>query len=52
MYEKGTNIEQWTIMFDDPVTEEKALVKVRFSSSIPELIEFAVELNSIPIADA
>lgn len=51
VYEKGENIEQWTIMFDDAQTKEKAIIKVRFSQFIPELIEFVVELNSIPIDD-
>ena len=52
VYEKGENIEQWTIMFDDVKTNEKAIIKVRFSQFIPELIEFVVELNSIPIDDS
>jgi len=51
MYEKGTNIEQWTLTFDDPSTKEQALVKVRYSPFSPEIIEFDVELNSIPIDD-
>jgi hypothetical protein len=51
VYEKGENIEQWTVMFDDAKTNEKAIIKVRFSQFIPELIEFVVELNSIPIDD-
>lgn len=52
VYEKGQNIEQWTIIFDDPKTNEKAIIKVRFSPFTPEIIEFNVELNSIPIEDA
>jgi len=48
IYEKGQNIEQWTIIFDDPKTTERAIIKVRFSPFISEIIEFTVELNSIP----
>lgn len=51
MYEKGANIEQWTLTFDDPNTKEQALIKVRYSPFSPEIIEFNVELNSIPIDD-
>ena len=51
IYEKGENIEQWTVVFDDEKTNEKAIIKVRFSQYVPELIEFVVELNSIPIDD-
>lgn len=52
IYEKGQNIEQWTIIFDDPKAGEKAIIKVRFSPFIAELIEFVVELNPIPNEDA
>jgi hypothetical protein len=38
-------------MFDDPKTQEQAIIKVRFSQFIPELIEFLVELNSVPVDD-
>jgi alpha-mannosidase len=38
-------------MFDDPKTKEKAIIKVRYSALNPEIIEFVVELNSIPIDD-
>lgn len=51
VYEKGENIEQWTITYEDAKTNEKAIIKVRFSQFVPELIEFVVELNSIPIDD-
>ena len=52
LYEKGQNIEQWTIIFDDAKTGEKAIIKVRFSPYIAELIEFVVELNPIPNDDS
>jgi hypothetical protein len=51
IYEKGINMEQWTVTYDDPKTSEQALIKIRFSPFVPELIEFVVELNSIPVND-
>jgi len=44
-------MEQWTVLFDDAEKSEKAIVKVRFSPLTPEIIEFVVELNPIPIDD-
>jgi len=51
VYEKGQNIEQWTVLFDDAEKSEKAIVKVRFSPLTPEIIEFVVELNPVPVDD-
>jgi hypothetical protein len=31
MYEKGKNIEQYTIKYNNQITNEQAMVKVRFS---------------------
>lgn len=50
MYQKGNMIEQWTITYDKS-NEERALVKVLFSEHMKGLIEFNVELNTIPIKD-
>jgi len=44
-------IEQWTITCDNKTTEERALIKVLFSEHMKGLIEFNVELNTIPIKD-
>jgi alpha-mannosidase len=44
-------MEQWTVTYDDPKTQEQALIKIRFTPFAPEIIEFVVELNSIPIDD-
>ena len=44
-------VDQWTLYFDN-TDEEKAIVNVRFAPTIMGgLIEFDVELNSIPIED-
>ena len=43
-------IEQWTITYDKS-NEERALIKVLFSEHMKGLIEFNVELNTIPIKD-
>lgn len=51
-YEKGDNIEQWTVLFDDADSEERAIVKVRLSALNPEIIEFIVELSTIPTKDS
>jgi hypothetical protein len=56
LYQKGNLLEQWTITFDNsdggpavPGRYEQAIVKVRFSEAFQEIIEFEVELNSIPV---
>jgi len=43
-------VEQWTIIYEKS-NEEKAMVKVLFSEDLKGLIEFNVELNTIPIKD-
>lgn len=43
-------LEQWTIIYDKS-NDEKAMVKVLFSEHFKGLIEFNVELNTIPIND-
>lgn len=58
LYQKGNLLEQWTITFDDsnggppvPGRYEQAIVKVRFSETFQELIEFEVELAPVPVHD-
>jgi hypothetical protein len=48
-YEQGLNIEQWTIKFADSTKGQYALIKVRFSPLFNDLIEFDVELSSVPV---
>jgi hypothetical protein len=50
VYQKGNMLEQWTIIYDKS-NDEKAMVKVLFSEHLKGLIEFNVELNTIPISD-
>jgi len=50
IYQQGTLVDQWTILYEDP-SGEKAILKVRLSQSFKDLIEFEVELAPIPIAD-
>lgn len=41
MYEKGKNIEQYTIKFNNKTTDEQAMLKVRFSPNfMAEIIQF------------
>jgi hypothetical protein len=42
-------LEQWTILFNDPVSKEQAIIKARYSKYFDDVIEFEVELNEIPI---
>jgi lysosomal alpha-mannosidase len=42
-------IEQWTILLEDPVGGENAIIKVKKSDLLPEFIEFDVEMTAIPI---
>lgn len=46
VYERGQFLDQWTIMYNNNETDEKALIKIRKSDS--ELIEFDVELAPLP----
>jgi len=58
LYQKGNLLEQWTITYDNsngsaPVAGkyEQAILKVRFSETFQEIIEFEVELNTVPVQD-
>lgn len=51
IYQKGALIEQWSISFNDPVSGERAIIKVRKSEVFSEIIEFEVELAPVPIKD-
>lgn len=51
IYQKGNTIQQWTLSFQNQTTKELALIKVRYSKLMKELIEFEVELSPIPVAD-
>ena len=48
-YEQGKTVEQWTIKFADKSTQQYAVLKVRYSPSFNELIEFDVELSPVPV---
>jgi hypothetical protein len=40
-------LEQWTVIVDDPKTNEKAMMKVRMADVNPEIIEFDIEMAPI-----
>lgn len=44
-YEKGLNLEQWTIRFVNMTANQFALIKLRFSKLFKEQIEIDVELS-------
>lgn len=52
-YQRGRIIEQWTVRFErfTKAGPEQGIIKVIYNKNSPELIEFDVELNQIPIAD-
>jgi hypothetical protein len=50
-YEAGKTLEQWTIRFINNTSNAFGLIKVRFSHTFSEMIEFEVELNGIPLED-
>ena len=50
IYQKGKLVEQWTINYNKS-NDEQAVVRVLFSEYLNGLIEFNVELNTIPIKD-
>jgi len=56
LFQKGSLVDQWTITYDDsmggpPVAGryEQAIVKVRFSDTFQDVIEFEVELAPVPV---
>jgi hypothetical protein len=51
LYQNGKLLEQWTFNLNGSKNEEKALIRVRYSDTFDDMIEFDVELNPIPIAD-
>ena len=51
IYQRGKFLEQWTLIYDDAKANERAVLRVRFSEFLQEIIEFDVELNPIPIDD-
>jgi hypothetical protein len=50
IYEQGRFVEQWTIKFEGKKEKEFAIARVRAIKD-QEMIEFDVELNSIPLED-
>jgi hypothetical protein len=51
IYQKGQLVEQWTVLYNDEAKKEQAIIKILTSPSMGELIEFTVELNTVPIDD-
>ena len=51
VYQKGALLEQWTISLNDPVSDERAIIKVRKSEVFSELLEFDVELAPVSSKD-
>lgn len=50
-YQSGQLLEQWSIYYKNCTTNEKAIVRVRYSPVFQDLVEFEVELAPIPILD-
>lgn len=50
-YQRGSFMEQYTVIYENATAGERALVKVRFSPYSDQIIEVDVELNPIPHAD-
>lgn len=44
-------LKQWTFVYNDNLHEQRAIVKVLFYPHFSDFIEFAVELNGIPVSD-
>ena len=50
-YQKGVNLDQYTIIYNKNDTKEQAVIKIWFSPKyFEQIIEFEVELNSIKIS--
>jgi len=50
-FEHGSQIDQWTIRYNNITTQQAAVIKVRFSERFEEFIEYEVELSEIPVKD-
>lgn len=50
-YQSGQLVEQWSIFFKNCTTNEKAIMRVRFSPIWDDLIEFELETAPVPIED-
>jgi len=42
----------WTVIYNDPTKNQQAIIKVINTPSVSEMIEFDVELNTVPIDDS
>lgn len=52
VYQKGNLVEQWTVIFNNPEKHEQAIIKILNTPGMGEVIEFDVELNTIPVDDS
>lgn len=50
-YFKGELVEQTTIIYTNNEAKEHAMIKVRFSPLMQEIVEFEVELGPIPVVE-
>lgn len=51
IYEEGRFLDQWTLKFNQTISKQQAIVKVRYSPRLKELIEFEVETSEVPLDD-
>lgn len=51
MYESGSNVEQWTIKYQDPNTKQYCIMRVRTSYLFNDFVEVDVEINSVNVDD-
>lgn len=56
LFQKGKLVDQWTINYNNmdqgspiPGVYEQAIIKVRFSDTFKDIIEFEVELAPVPV---
>jgi hypothetical protein len=50
-YQQGSLVEQWTILYYNRTSKERAIVNVRYMPLFSEFIEFEVLLTPIPVED-
>lgn len=50
-HHKGKLVKQYNLVFNNSKTNERAILKVRFSPVWQDIIEFELETDSIPVAD-
>jgi hypothetical protein len=51
-YQEGSMLQQWTILYHNKTTEERAIITIRFAPYVTDFIEIDVALTPVPVKDS